>query len=279
MRTRCVLAITATAVAISLTLLRSLTRTLCFPQVLHLNDLGPRFVSHTPRTCVLRRHSPVSCLSLALSLVISLSVLENATMWHFQQLSRTKLDVTSSKMATVRIPFEVAPASLAVSRAPLSDSPASMHLSFSVRASAKCVVQVLWGVRTDALLEHHFASAPGLSSPRSPSLRDHIPVLRRLSSQQRRMRQRAADLPTFLSRLRRQTRRHRLHDDRVDESDATGECSRADSSLAGFSLEHMVGAASFQSASPCTRFVGQSVVPSGDTLALTLLTDVTHRQV
>lgn len=190
-------------------------------------------------------------------------------MWHFQQLLRTKLEVSSTKMTSVRLPFEIPTSSLTVSRtfsrsssnnshhqqelAAATENAAPMQFSFKIRSSTKCVAQVFWGVKTEALLENcsqfRMASAKSLLSP-THSSSSPIPVLQSLSTQKKNLRQRALDLPTFLSRARRQNRRHRLNDDDKlsgDDDDRVGGW--------GFGLEQMVGPESFRSASPPERSV------------------------
>lgn len=134
-----------------------------------------------------------------------------------------------------------------------------MQFAFKIKSSTKCVAQVFWGVKTEALLDNcaHFrmaSSAKSILSPTSSSnsngISSPIPVLRSLSAQKKNLRQRAADLPTFLSRVRRQNRRHRLNDDDKlsgDGDDRVGAW--------GFGLEQMVGPESFRSASPPERYV------------------------
>lgn len=167
-------------------------------------------------------------------------------MWHLQQLLRTKLEVAEAKMPRVRVPFEILPPSLNVTRTSgAGDDPqATMRLSLKIKTNTKCVLQVFWGVKTDALEKsYRMASAKSLSgalSPSSASSKRSIPVLQRLSVS------RAAELPTFLSRVRRQSRRHRLNDDKV--SDGSG-----DGYESCVKLEHIVGEESFRSASPPER--------------------------
>lgn len=190
-------------------------------------------------------------------------------MWHFQQLLRTKLEVSSAKMTSVCLPFEIPASSFTVSRtfsrsssnnshhqqgpAAARENAASMQFSFKIRSSTKCVAQVFWGVKTETLLENcsqvRMASAKSLLSPTHSSSRP-IPVLQSLSTQKKNFRQRASDLPTFLSRMHRQNRRHRLNDDDKlsgDDDDRVGSW--------GFGLEQIVGPESFHSASSPERFV------------------------
>ncbi|TYZ60338.1 hypothetical protein PybrP1_003967 [[Pythium] brassicae (nom. inval.)] len=211
-------------------------------------------------------------MKLTRSLVVrgwagSLNVLEDASLGHFQQLLRTKLKVESAKMATVRQPFEIPPASVRVGRAAAphwtgadqyfqdgKEEPA-MQLSFTVRSSVKCVVQVLWGVRTEALQQLQYAqpSAPTtpISSPRSPGRsQDRLPVLHRLPTPHKSFGQRAVELPSLLSRVRRQTRRHRLEDDNERDDER---CRAAPD--ASCSLEHLLGEENFLSASRPQRSV------------------------
>lgn len=204
-------------------------------------------------------------LTAVLSGAHSLHVLEDASLWHFQQLLRTKHKVESTKMVTLRQPFEIPLVSLKVSGTGTSMTSAdqyfqdktesALQLSFTVRSSTKCVVQVFWGVRTDALLQlQHWqcsARTTPISSPHSPS-RGHLPMLHRLPAPHKTFGQHAVELPSILSLVRRQTRRHRLEDDDNEREDER--CRAATG--ASCSLEHLFGDKGFLSASPPQRSVG-----------------------
>ncbi|KAJ0409708.1 hypothetical protein ATCC90586_007497 [Pythium insidiosum] len=140
----------------------------------------------------------------------SVSVLENASMWHLQQLLRAKVETSAFPMRRVTLPFHLHAPSLAVARAPTGpgEPAAAVSLSFALRSDVPVTAQVLWGVSADALQR---ASTPSGSSRFAP------PVLERVSTQGAWRAIRA--LPLLFSRVRRQRRRHKLRDDTAAEDD------------------------------------------------------------
>ncbi|KAG3079593.1 hypothetical protein PI124_g20717 [Phytophthora idaei] len=81
----------------------------------------------------------------------SLHVLQHVSMWHFHQLLRTQLQVASTTMKRVRIPFEIVASSVKLVEAAGEQQQPRMNLSVEVKAETKCVVQMFWNVKTSAL--------------------------------------------------------------------------------------------------------------------------------
>jgi len=144
----------------------------------------------------------------------SLSVLQNASMWHLQQLLRTKKEATAADMARVRVPFDVPASSIRLLRAA---GERALALAVGVRCADSCAVQVLWNVRVDALERpHHRHHA--VSTDCSDGHKMRVPQLPRGVFRRLGMGNSIRASPWVLSPVRRQTRRHRLNDDKVAES-------------------------------------------------------------
>ncbi|TMW59509.1 hypothetical protein Poli38472_004578 [Pythium oligandrum] len=200
--------------------------------VLHLHELGP-----------------------------SLMVLRNASMWHLQQLLRTKTEVVSTKMKRVTVPFEVVASSVHIQATKSSADAAArrdLMLTFQCKSTRPCAIQVLWGVRAEAIDPN--ARINALESAGSTT-----DVLPPQESRMARFLRRIAivrpilTVPSVLSRARRQPRRHQLQDDQPSPINSPP------SSKQSPSLKET----DYQSASPvqkCDETVGavnmQFVIPS-----------------
>ncbi|GLD97281.1 hypothetical protein PINS_up005964 [Pythium insidiosum] len=188
------------------------------------------------------RHAASADAVLALrDLGASVSVLENASMWHLQQLLRSKVETSACPMRRVTLPFQLLQPTLTITRAPSasSDLPPAFSLAFAFRSDVPATAQVLWGVRADALQR-----APAPSDCRRSSSGFRPPVLERVSAH--RLARAFRALPLLFSRARRQRRRHKLRDDAdAEEADSTGaqrhersvfdrDCSRSQSDVHEF---------------------------------------------
>lgn len=218
-------------------------------QTVHLRELGPRCVS------LLSSLSSPSAASAnssgANASWRSLSVLQHASMWHLQQLLRTKKEAAAADMARVRVPFDVPASSVRLLRAA---GERALALAVDVRSAGPCAVQVLWNVRVDALERpHHRHRAASADGSDGHKLRvPQLPrgVFRRLGMGD--SIRRAS--PWALSPVRRQTRRHRLDDDR--EADSPKD---ADAATLGRLL---VGSGAYSSQSRVETYAGRHLTTS-----------------
>ncbi|KAG7382213.1 phosphatidylinositol-4-phosphate 5-kinase-like protein 1 [Phytophthora pseudosyringae] len=81
----------------------------------------------------------------------SLHVLQHASMWHFHQLLRTQLQVASTTMKRVRVPFEMIASSVKLVESTNQQQQPRMSLSVDVNSETNCAVQVFWNVKASAL--------------------------------------------------------------------------------------------------------------------------------
>lgn len=176
-------------------------------------------------------------------------MLQYASMWHLQQLLHTKEEAAAADMPRVHVPFDVPSSSLRLVRFVDEHNRVRMTFAIDVKSAGACAVQVLWNVHVDAFERSHrhqhahTADGSGRHKIRVPQLPRS--VFRRL---------RMADsiranhsLPWVLSPVRRQTRRHRLDDDKDGESPKD-----AGNSTLGRLL---VGSNAFSSQSPMDMYV------------------------
>lgn len=72
-------------------------------------------------------------------------------MWHFHQLLRTQLQVASTTMKRVRVPFEMIASSVRLLESADEHQQPRMNLSVEVKSDTKFVVQAFWDVKVSAL--------------------------------------------------------------------------------------------------------------------------------
>ena len=172
----------------------------------------------------------------------SLSVLSLASLWHFQQLIRTKFEVVPIPMRRLRVPFELVAGSMHLKAGSIdaasdcgSNSQSKSQLVFTVRSESTCSVRVFWGVTVKALDEDLASTPSSASSSSSPfdwsnsrRRKRSTSLLRKLSSAT--SFPGSGVLPNLLTSHHQ--RRHRLHNDEADgeddqEADADGGTSDA----------------------------------------------------
>ncbi|KAL3671191.1 hypothetical protein V7S43_004370 [Phytophthora oleae] len=81
----------------------------------------------------------------------SLHVLRHTSMWHFHQLLRTQLQIASTTMKRVRVPFEIIASSVKLVESTDEQHHSRMNLHLEVKSDVKCDVQVFWQVKASAL--------------------------------------------------------------------------------------------------------------------------------
>lgn len=164
-------------------------------------------------------------LLISLSLDSSVRALQHASMWHFQQLLRTKLEETATEMPRIRVPFDILVPSLRVDRWLDDMKRPKMNLTVRVTSAQKCAVQVLWNVRVDAIelsnRSPYGDATDGTASRKTGLSRLSSSVYRRLGMARHIRGSRG--LPWPLSPVQRLDRRHRLDDEKEEEFKVDGD--------------------------------------------------------
>lgn len=181
----------------------------------------------------------------------SLSILQNASMWHFQQLLRIKTEPQRVPMARVRMPFVIDMASLRVEQQ--GGRGGAQVLSVRIKSRIRCSVQVFWHVRVVALEQicHRAASSAASSSSSGGQnpFAARTPPSPGLLSVRKRLQATSSSLPNMFSFVRPQTRRHRL----TEEYDSRGETTTDEDDTLVWSPQFF-GDSAFTSKSTASRY-------------------------